>query len=423
MKHKILFIGTVWPEPRSSAAGVRTRALVEQCLESSKFEVHFASPSLVNEYTEELKRLGVETHSVMSNDGAFDPWVRALSPDVVVFDRFVLEEQFGWRVRENAPHALNVIDTQDLHFLRDAREEAIRKDPSDASLLKIFKGDLNFRARDSWIREIGSIYRADLSLMISSFETEFLKTRFGLPTDRLITLPFSYRIREPAAFKMESRKNFMMIGNFRHAPNADAFDWMRNELWPKIRAELPDLEMHVYGAYPPKEAMSASDPARGFIVKGPTIDSIETLKGYRALLAPLRFGAGIKGKIADAWAAGTPVVTTPIGSEGMEIHGEFAGLTARNTEEFVRAAVRLGRGNAESNQLGLGLSKFASVALSKLFDWEERAKDWIQALETSLKNLSALREKNRTGEILRYEAFQSKRYLSKWIEEKNKKKE
>jgi len=214
-----------------------------------------------------------------------------------------------------------------------------------------------------------------------------------------------------------------MIGNFRHPPNADAIEWMKKEIWPKIRAELPAAELHVYGAYPPKEMMGASDASQGFIVKGPAVDSIETLSNYRALLAPLRFGAGLKGKIADAWAAGTPVVTTPIGSEGMEVHGEFAGLVAPFAADFVKATVRLGRGNAESDQLALGLTKFGTVALSRIFNWEERAKEWINALTTTVGELKSNREKNRMGEILRYEAFQSKRYLSKWIEEKNKKKD
>lgn len=419
MKVKILFIGTVWPEPRSSAAGVRTLALVDQCVVAG-FDVHFASPSISNAYEIELKNRNITTHSVQSNDTRFDGWIKELDPAIVVFDRFILEEQFGWRVRENVPEALTVIDTQDLHFLRSLREETLRRDSSQESLEKIFKADLDFLNHDTCIRELASIYRSDLSILISSFESDLLLRRFGIPGSSIITIPFSYQNSESLMTPYSARKNFVMIGNFRHPPNLDSFYRMRDTIWPKIRSALPKAELHVYGAYPPKDVMESNREKSGFIVKGPASESIPTLSQYKALLAPLRFGAGIKGKIADAWAAETPVVTTPIGSEGMTLQGEFPGLVSKTADEFIQNAIRLGGEDAASIQAALGLTKLGSVAFSKLFGWERNARLWIETLENALKNRNSIREKNIIGRILQYEGHQSKRYLSKWIEEKNK---
>src|SRR4051812_23220194 len=132
-----------------------------------------------------------------------------------------------------------------------------------------------------------------------------------------------------------------MIGNFRHPPNPDGIRWLKARIWPRIRAALPGAEVHIYGAYPSREMMELDAPADGFRVRGPVASAVETLEKYRVALAPLRFGAGIKGKILDAWAAGTPVVTTPIGAEGMMANDAPEGAIAGDEEAFARAAIRL----------------------------------------------------------------------------------
>src|SRR6185437_9590273 len=113
------------------------------------------------------------------------------------------------------------------------------------------------------------------------------------------------------------RNGFCSIGNFRHPPNFDALVWLKSELWPAIRRELPGAVMSCYGAYPTPQAKVLESPADGFWIRGPVDDAVAMLSRHRVALAPLRFGAGIKGKILDSWQAGLPVVTTPIGAEGM----------------------------------------------------------------------------------------------------------
>jgi len=132
----LLIIGFVWPEPKSSAAG---------------------------------STLNIAVHGIELNNSNFDDFVKELNPEVVLFDRFMIEEQFGWRVAEHCPNALRVLDTEDLHSLRKGRHEA-RKDNA------LF--DKNYLYNDVAKREIASILRCDLSLMISFEEIEILKHQF-----------------------------------------------------------------------------------------------------------------------------------------------------------------------------------------------------------------------------------------------------
>ncbi|RZK83270.1 MAG: glycosyltransferase, partial [Pedobacter sp.] len=116
---KVLFIGLVWPEPTSSAAGTRIVQLVNLFLANGN-EVHFASAALKGEFSFDLVSIGVINHDIKLNDSSFNHWIAVLNPAVVVFDRFMVEEQYGWRVQQECPNAVLILDTEDLHFLRHA---------------------------------------------------------------------------------------------------------------------------------------------------------------------------------------------------------------------------------------------------------------------------------------------------------------
>jgi len=364
--------------------------------------------------------------AVKPNDPAFDLLVREFAPDVVVFDRFMLEEQFGWRVAEHAPNALRVLDTIDLHFLRRVRAEWLGKSEgvsvSDEKLTQLYHSLDGIETEDC-LRELASIYRSDLTLILSSFEMQLLVARFGIQSDRLLELGFSYPTPDRAKWpQADTKKNFVSIGNFRHLPNRDSAFWLAKVLWPKIRAELTaagttDAELHLYGAYPPKEIMALDDPKKGLRVFGQAEDSISTLANYKVLLAPLRFGAGIKGKIADAWAAGTPVVTTPIGAEGMTLStGDFTGMVADTEAEFVRDSVELYQ-HAEISNL---FRESGAAALEELYDPEMIREKVLQATALTPEGLALHRRKSIVSRILLADTQGRTKYLSKWIEEKNK---
>lgn len=408
---KVLIIGYVWPEPTSSAAGLRDDSLI-QIFRDAGWAVTFMSPAKENDFSERLRQMGVSTASFEANDSRFDAWIRELGPDLVVFDRFVIEEQFGWRVQEALPDCMRVLDTQDLHFLRRARMQAVKE---GKSMREVAECGFDLVTEDA-LREMASVYRNDLTLMISDFERDLLVERFRVPAELVELFQFCYPPMPDGLPEFEGRRDFVMIGNFRHPPNHDGVMWFKREIWSLIRRELPDVEVHLYGAYPPKEIMALDDARSGFRVLGWAEDQYEVLRRYRVNLAPLRFGAGIKGKIADGWWCGTPVVTTPIGAEGMTGGKVFGGSVGFQPAELARAAVELYRSETlwrEARDRGLGLMR-------ELFDHERNAAALVRTLGELKGCLRERRARNVVGAMLWHHQFKSTKYFSKWIEEKNK---
>lgn len=411
---KLLVIGFVWPEPASSAAGSRMMQLIE-IFQQHQYQVTYSSPALVSEHMIDLERQGIEKVSIELNNSSFDEFVKNLNPDVVLFDRFMMEEQFSWRVEKNCPSALRVLETVDLHCLRHARQQAVKNklDASDPV-------NLDF-VNDIALREVASILRCDLNLVISEYEIEILKEIYHVNEELLLYLPFMYEALEkdkalqnwPA---FSERQHFVTIGNFRHQPNWDSVLYLKNEIWPSIRKELKDTELHIYGAYPPKKAQQLHNPKQGFIVKGWAQESIATLAQYRVCLSPLRFGAGIKGKLADAMLSGTPSVTTSIGAESMHTGFDWPGVIANELGTIINAALDL-----YSNQEKWKNCQLNGISIvNSLFNKEKNAQKFYQGLESTLESLQDKRGKNFTGMMLRHHTMKSAMYMSQWIEAKNK---
>jgi glycosyltransferase involved in cell wall biosynthesis len=411
---------------------VRTRSLLED-FRSRGDRILFASPSDQNAFADELRAKGIETVKIGPNDPEFDRIVAEFAPDVALFDRFMLEEQFGWRVAEAAPSALRILDTIDLHFLRRVRADWLRAAGghegtpiSDAEFTRISNSVQGIDTEDC-LRELAAIYRSDLTLILSRFEVRLLRDRFGIADSAIHRMGFSYPSPDFKAWPaFGARKHFTTIGNFRHLPNRDATFWLARTLWPKIRAALTEqgetgTELHLYGAYPPREIMALDSPKTGLRVFGPAENSIATLRNYRAVLAPIRFGAGIKGKIADAWAAGTPVVTTPLGAEGMETRegGPFAGIVAESEREFVDCSAALYGDESRAAEL----RDAGTLALEMLYPVEANRRAFLARIDALLESPARLaehRRNNLVGRILGNEAHGRTKYFSKWIEEKNR---
>ncbi len=119
MKQHILILGTVWVEPNSSAAGSRMLQLIE-LFQDQNYKVTFASTAQKSEKAANLTSLQVDEVAIELNSSSFDDFISNLKPTIVLFDRFMTEEQFGWRVAENCPNALRILDTEDLHFTQSS---------------------------------------------------------------------------------------------------------------------------------------------------------------------------------------------------------------------------------------------------------------------------------------------------------------
>ena len=408
---RVLIIGFVWPEPNSSAAGGRMVQLI-RIFKQQGYEVTFASSASDSDYMINLNTLGVSIKSISLNCSSFDVFVKELNPSIVLFDRFMMEEQFGWRVVENCPDALRVLDTEDLHCLRLARQKAFKEN-------RPFTTD-DLLVEDVAKREIASILRCDISLMIAEYEMELLQSVFKINSSLLYYLPL---LLDPITVStiqnlpsFEERKNFVFIGNFLHEPNWNAVQYLKETIWPLIRKQMPEAVLKIYGAYPSQKVLQLHQPKQGFLIMGRAVDAQEVVRNARVILAPLRFGAGIKGKLVEAMQCGTPSVTTTIGAESMCGNLPWNGFIADNSQVFADKAVELYQDKtvwlkAQEN----GFEIIEKCYLKSLF-----ADEFIMHILKVQTHLKQHRLHNFIGTLLQHHTLTSTKYMSRWIEEKNK---
>lgn len=454
-QRKVLFIGLVWPEPTSSAAGKRILQLVK-FFQENDFEVIFCSAASKSEASFDFSSLCHSEHLILRelmleesidssirrndnvikefpielNNASFNEFIQKINPDFVVYDRFVSEEQFGWRVSQECPNAIQILDTEDLHFLRSAREKAYKK-----------KNEINLY-NEITIREIASILRCDLSLIISEFEMNLLQNEFNISSELIHYLPFlenvchseergissleneisplhCVSVEMTKKFKLKSfqeRKDFVFIGNFIHEPNWQTVLHLKKNIWPKIKAKLPEAKLNIYGAYPTQKVWDLHNEKEGFLVHGKAENALEVAGNARILLAPIPFGAGQKGKFIDAMQAGTPIATNSIGAESM-FDNLISGISEDNENEFVDKTIEL----YKNENIWLNAQEIGFKILNEKFnkdDFEGKFHERILDLEL---NLNEFRKRNFIGKILKHNSANALKYMSLWIEEKNSK--
>ena len=408
--NSVLIIGYVWVEPNSSAAGGRMLQIIEQFLQQN-WKVTFASAAVKGEKAMNLNAIGVAEASIELNNVSFDVFIKDLQPAIVLFDRFMIEEQFGWRVAENCPKAIRILDTEDLHSLRKTRQKAIKKN-KDFSLKDLLKEDIAKR-------EVASILRCDLSLIISTFEMNLLTKFFKIDKKLVYHLPFLLsKIDEKQIDSWKSfkeRKHFTIIGNFLHAPNVDAVLLLKKTIWKLIRQQIPDAALHIYGAYPTQQILELHNAKEGFLVKGYTTDPEEIVRNIKVVLAPLRFGAGIKGKLTEAMVFGAPSVTTSIGAEGMHKNLPWNGFITDNFDDFAQKAIEIYFNESLWDQS----QKNGIEIINSIYDKDKIGVLLINKIIEIQENLEEHRAVNFLGSMLQHQTLQSTKYMSKWIEAKN----
>lgn len=411
MKKKVLIIGHVWPEPKSSAAGSRMMQLIE-AFTKENYQLTFASACAKSDNAFDLSVLGIPQVSIELNASSFDNFVHELNPDIVIFDRFMTEEQFGWRVAEHCPNALRILDTEDLHCLRKGRQHAFKEGkPFDTSYL----------FNDTAKREIAGIYRCDLSLIISEAEMEILKLQFKVEESLLFYLPFLLESISEESIKefpkFEERTNFITVGNFLHEPNYNSVLYLKETIWPGIRKLLPNVELHMYGAYASQKIDQLHNEKDGFLIKGFAADVNEVMQHAKVCLAPLRYGAGLKGKVIDAMQNGTPSVMTSITAEGLFGALEPNGFIEDCPQSSISKAVEL----YQNELLWKEKQENGFSVINQRFQESKFQKKLFIEINHLMEHLNERRLHNFTGQLLQHHTMQSTKYMGKWIEEKNKK--
>ncbi|MDR5590209.1 glycosyltransferase family 4 protein [Christiangramia sp. SM2212] len=409
---KLLVIGYVWPEPKSSAAGTRMMQLIN-FFRSENYEVTFATTARETDNMVNLAELDISIEKIKLNDPEFDLFLKNLMPDVVLFDRFMMEEQYGWRVDSVCPKAIKILDTEDLHFLRNARQQAY-KDETEV--------EKHISESDLAKREIAAIYRCDLSLIISEVEIKLLASQFQVPNSLLHYLPFlidkisNKEISELPTFS--ERKDFISIGNFLHEPNWNAVLYLKERIWPELRKRLPNVKMHIYGAYPSQKVLNLHNPKENFIVHGWAENSMEVMRNACVCLAPIQFGAGLKGKLVEAMENGTTSVTSTIGAEGINGYLEWNGFICNSDKEFIEKAVEL----YTDEDLWVEKRSNGFKIIEARFNKKEHLKKFNSQIQFLKENLESHRSTNFTGQMLKHHIHKSTYFMSRFIEEKNKNK-
>lgn len=404
MKHLVI-IGAVWPEPNSTAAGRRMLQLIS-LFQKQDYEITFLCSASKSDFSFDLSQISVKIKAIQLNDSSFDIEIAALNPNVVLFDRFMIEEQYGWRVMENCPNALRVLDTEDLHFLRKAREMAFKQNRE-----LVFEDYIS----DVFKREIASIYRCDLALLISEYEMQLATETFKIDASVLYYLPFLSEEVNPNVPKFEDRQHFVSIGNFLHEPNWQTVLQLK-KYWKSIKKQLPEAELHIYGAYVSEKAKQLHNEKEGFLIKGRAESVTQVYSKAKLLLAPIPYGAGLKGKLFEAMQLGLPSITTKMGAEAMNGNLDWNGFISSDEADFVEKAIKL----YTNKSLWETAQKNGYEIIEKRFKKELFANDFMNRIDELQLDLKTHRNQNFLGQILQNQSLQSTKYMSKWIEAKNK---
>ena len=252
-------------------------------------------------------------------------------------------------VREFAPRATVAYDTVDLHWLREARRSAITGSSLSALLASNGNMDLaSISPKAKALREIElAMMRAtDVTIVVSDHEREQVER--DVPAVNVLVVPTVHDV-EPYVPPSENRSGILFVGGFEHVPNVDAALRLVREVMPMVWSELRDVRVTIIGSAPPPEVQELASP---LVDVAGWVENLEPLlERSRLMVAPLRFGAGLKGKVTQCLAAGLPVVTTSIGAEGLDVKDDENILIADDADEIADRIIRAYRDDELWNRI------------------------------------------------------------------------
>jgi glycosyltransferase involved in cell wall biosynthesis len=241
-----------------------------------------------------------------------------------VLSRHYIAANYVGVSRLYAPQARLIFDTVDLHYLREQRAAELEGKP-----------ELAQQAARTRAQEFKLMRECDVSLVVSSVEQELLARE--LPQARVEIVSNVHEVYGRRR-EFDARRDLVFVGGFQHPPNADAVLWFVREVFPLVRAALPEVVFHVIGSKAPPQILDLAHD--GVIVHGYVADIAPYLDGCRLSVAPLRYGAGVKGKVNMAMSYGLPVVATPAAVEGMHVRAGEDIMVAASAADFAAAILR-----------------------------------------------------------------------------------
>jgi len=333
---RMLFIDGGYPTPDRDSGSIDVVNFIRM-FQALGFEVHFiACSEFGDETADDIRRTayeGVRRLGAKIIDHRLAPSVaRFLEShgsdfEVALLSRVSAGGQFYEQIRANAPDAAIIFSPVDLHYLRDRRDAMLRRDRAALRESQWTEG-----------RERRLVRGADATIVVSEAEAGILARQE--PGSRVITLPLLREV--PGARNgFATRRNIGFIGGFKHKPNVDAVAYFLDRIWPIVRAELPDAKFLVIGPDVPTEMTAFHRDGVEFL--GHVPDLTPVLEELRLMIAPLRFGAGAKGKVVTSMSYGLPCVATPVAAEGMGLSEATGVVTAESPSEFAGAVADIYR--------------------------------------------------------------------------------
>lgn len=364
-----LIIEEALPTPDKDSGSVRMIAMIKG-LQSLGYKVTFWPNNLTatTPYTHNLQQMGVE---VVYGQVDFMQFARNYGNfyDLVLMSRPEICARYVGICKNLFPKAKLVYDTVDLHYVRLKRQSEIEVENAEQLV-----------EQSKWyeVLEKGLMERVDATLVVSEKEVQILKDE-GV-TSKISVVSNIHELKEsPYKVGFDSRKDIVFVGNYAHLPNRDSIRWFVEEIFPTIKASLPKVNLHVVGANMPEDIRKAVT-GKNVIVDGFVSDEelATLLTKSRVFVAPLRYGAGVKGKIGQSIEYGLPVVTTSIGAEGMYLTNNESCLEANEAKEFAERVINL----YDNKALWTKIQKNAGKSLAENFSLSKA----VEGLEDALRS-------------------------------------
>jgi GT2 family glycosyltransferase/glycosyltransferase involved in cell wall biosynthesis len=322
---RVLIADSYTPTPDQDSGSLRMVNLM-QLLREGGYAVAFMPDNRSHDgrYTEGLQALGVEAlyHPYVSDPVA---WLRenGRGLDAIILSRHYVAVNYIGAARLYAPQARLIFDTVDLHYLREERAAELEGKP-----------ELARHAAQTKLQELKLMRECDVTLVVSAAEQRLLQKE--LPNARIEVLSNVHAVhgrRKP----FEERRDLVFVGGFQHPPNIDAVRWFAGDVMPLLRANGAPPHLHIIGSKAPQEVLELA--GEDVSVHGFVPDIAPYMDGCRLSVAPLRYGAGVKGKVNMAMSYGLPVVATSVAVEGMHVRAGVDVMVADDATAFA-AAIR-----------------------------------------------------------------------------------
>jgi len=320
----ILYIDHYVPEPDKDSGSLRTfsiLSILEQM--KNKITVWPDNQQYTIPYVSELQQKGIE---VIYKNPDFDKFLdeRKHLYDVAILTRPYISVNYIDKIKEKMPNCKIIYDTIDLHFLRMNRQAALENKTQDN------------KAEEMRELELSLMKKSDITILTSPVEADLLHKEDS--SLKFAILP-NIHTESGAVDGFDRRKNMIFLGGFQHTPNIDSAEYLVQKIWPKIKEKIPDLKLYIIGSSPTEKIKKLS--SEDIEVTGFVKDIFPYYKDCKMMLAPIRYGAGVKGKITQSLAMGLPVITSSLGAEGINLEDGKNCMIADSEDDFAKKAIQV----------------------------------------------------------------------------------